>query len=153
MADSESLCSTYMANKKKVLLTGAAGRIAGYLIEGLGSDYDLSGVDRRPSDSIQTSIADTRDFDAIRPAFDGQDVAIDLANDPAGNLPWEQAYSNNIPSTWNALRAASEAGVRRFIYTSSNRAVEGYELDEPYASICGGRYEGLKPASSHSSIP
>jgi uronate dehydrogenase len=131
---------------KRILLTGAAGRIGGYLIDGLRDGCELNGIDLRSTAGIPCLVADMTDFDAIRPAFQGQDVVIDLANNPAGNLPWEDAYVNNIPSTWNALRAASEAGVKRFIYTSSNRAVEGYELDEPYASICCGNYEGLDPS-------
>ena len=136
-----------MAARQRLLLTGAAGRIAGMLIADLREQYDLTGIDVRPVPGLDCRIADMTDYDAIRPAFEGQDIVLDLANDPAGNLPWERAYGNNIPSTFNALRAAQEAGVRRYVYTSSNRVVEGYELDEPYRAICGGAYEGLDPSS------
>jgi NAD+ dependent glucose-6-phosphate dehydrogenase len=136
-----------MPAKKRVLLTGAAGRIAAMVRADLRDAYDLSGIDIRPADGIECRLADMADYAAIGSAFEGQDIVIDLANDPAGNLPWERAYGNNIPSTFNALRAACEAGVKRYVYTSSNRAVEGYELDQPYAAICRGEYEGLDPAT------
>src|SRR5579884_3353755 len=38
-------------------------------------------------------------------AFDEQDVVVDLANNPAGNLTWDLAYRNNIPAIYNGLRA------------------------------------------------
>jgi NAD+ dependent glucose-6-phosphate dehydrogenase len=135
-----------MAAKQRLLLTGAAGRIAAMLSADLRESYALSGIDIRPADGMACHLADMADYGAIRPAFEGQDIVVDLANDSAGNLPWERAYGNNIPSTFNALRAACEAGVKRYIYTSSNRVVEGYELDAPYAAICRGAYEGLDPA-------
>jgi hypothetical protein len=36
--------------------------------------------------------------------------------------PWESVLSNNIVGTYNAYEAAREAGVRRFVYASSNHA-------------------------------
>jgi nucleoside-diphosphate-sugar epimerase len=136
-----------MADRKRVLLTGAAGHIGGYLRAGLPEDYDLRGLDVRPIDGFRSQVANLTDFEASRPAFDGQEVVVDLANNPAGNLPWELAYGNNIPALYNALRAAQEAGVKRYVLASSNRATEGYEQDDPYRSICHGEYEGLNPAT------
>jgi nucleoside-diphosphate-sugar epimerase len=134
-----------VANRQRVLITGAAGRIGAMVRDELASDYELRCIDIRPVEGAESLVADMTDFTVIRPAFDGVDVVIDLANNPSGNLSWEGAYANNIPSTYNCLRAASEAGVRRFVFTSSNRATEGYEQDEPYSSICRGEYGELKP--------
>jgi len=134
-----------MADKKRVLITGAAGRIGTMVREALQADYDLRLLDLKPVEGHDSIVADTTDYDAYRPVFEGIDIVVDLANDPNGSLSWERAYANNIPSTYNCLRAAQEAGVKRVVYTSSNRASEGYEHDEPYASICRGDYTGLKP--------
>ncbi len=136
-----------MSDRKRVLLTGASGHIGGFLRAGLPDEYELSGLDIRPSEGIPYHLADLTDFDSARPAFEGLDVVVDLANNPAGNLPWELAYRNNIPAIYNSLRAAQEAGVRRYVFASSNRATEGYEADEPYRSICRGEYDGLNPAT------
>ena len=115
---------------------------------GAKDDYELSGIDLRVPEGYEDfTIADMTDIEAIRPAFEGKDAVIDFANNPAGNLSWEDAYTNNIHATFNSMRAAQEAGVGRYIYTSSNRITEEYQQDEPYASICRGDYNGLDPAS------
>ncbi len=136
-----------MASRKRVLITGAAGLVGGFLRVGLPEEYELSGLDLRPVAGLPGRVADLTDFDAARPAFDGQDVVVDLANDPSGNMPWDLAYRNNIPAIYNGLRAAQEAGVRRYVFASSNHATDGYEEDEPYRSICRGEYDGIDPAT------
>src|SRR5690242_21272524 len=105
---------------KKILITGAAGRIAQMVRAALEDTHELTGIDlRQPEGYTNYFVADMTNLDAIRPAFAGQDVVIDFANDPAGNLSWEKAYENNIHATFNSMRAAQEAGVKRYIYTSS----------------------------------
>jgi nucleoside-diphosphate-sugar epimerase len=137
-----------MPERKRILITGAAGRIALTVREALAPDHDVSGIDIRASAAHpEDAVADMRDLDASRPLFRNIDIVIDFANNPAGDLSWEDAYQNNILATFNSMRAAQEAGVRRYVYTSSNRATEAYERDEPYASICAGRYEDLDPAT------
>jgi len=136
-----------MNQTKRVLITGASGRIGTMVRQALTGRYEVSGIDQRPAQGFEVRVADMTDYDAIRPAFEGIDIVVDLANDPNGSLSWERAYANNIPSSYNCLRAAQEAGVQRYVFTSSNRASEGYEHDEPYASICKGEYGSLKPGS------
>ncbi len=137
-----------MADKQKVLITGAAGRIAQMVREALQDEYELSAIDLRPAEGFEDClVADMTDLEAIQHAFDGIDIVVDFANNPAGNLSWEDAYANNIHATFNSMRAAQEAGVKRYIYTSSNRATEEYQQDYPYSAICKGDYEGLDPAT------
>ena len=131
--------------KQRVLVTGGAGRIGTMVRTALQDDYDVRALDLRAIDGVESFVADMTDYEAIRPAFEGVDIVVDLANNPSGSLSWDLAYANNIPATFNALRAAHEAGVKRVVFTSSNRAAQGYELDEPYASICRGTYDGLQP--------
>jgi nucleoside-diphosphate-sugar epimerase len=137
-----------MPDKKRILITGAAGRIATMVREALATgDYEISGIDMRPAEGMECLVANMTDLAAIEPAYRGIDTVVDFANDPAGNLPWEKAHQNNIAATYNSLQAAQKAGVRRFIYTSSNRITEGYQLDHPYSAICKGDYSGLEPAT------
>jgi nucleoside-diphosphate-sugar epimerase len=137
-----------MPERKRILITGAAGRIALLAREALSPDYEVTGVDMRPSAAHpEDAVADMKDLDAIRPLFRDKDIVVDFANDPSGSLGWDDAYENNILSTFNQMRAAQEAGVSRYIYTSSNRATQGYEQDEPYASICRGDYGGIDLAT------
>ena len=136
-----------MVERKKVLITGAAGLVGGVLREGLAADYDVSGVDMRPVDGIECLVADTTDLEAVLPAYDGVDTVIDLASAPDQDSPWDVVYANNLPSTYNALEAARRVGARRVIFASSNHATGNYEDDEPYASIVAGRYDGLEPGN------
>ena len=134
-----------MPNRKKLLITGAAGLVGGVLRDGLTADYDVSGIDLKPAEGV--AVADTTDLNAVLPACEGVDTVIDLASVPDQDSPWDVVYRNNLPSTYNALEAARRAGVRRLIFASSNHATGNYEDDEPYASIVAGRYEGLDPAT------
>jgi nucleoside-diphosphate-sugar epimerase len=133
--------------KKKVLITGASGLIGGVLREGLGDKYQLSGVDRHIIEGFDMLVGDSTDLDSIQPAFEGKDVVIDLASSPSDKIPWETAYENNVRCTYNALQAASEAGVKRVIFASSNHATGMYENDSPFSNIVAGRYDGLDPQS------
>jgi nucleoside-diphosphate-sugar epimerase len=137
-----------MPERKRVLITGAAGRIALMVREALEPDYEVVGIDIRSSEAHpDDAVADMTDLDAIRPLFVGMDIVVDFANNPAGDLSWEAAYHNNILATFNSLRAAQAAGVRRYVYTSSNRATEEYQQDYPYSAICKGEYEGIDVAT------
>lgn len=134
-----------MAETKRVLITGIAGQIGTVVREALAPHYRVSGVDIRDVPGADVLVASMSDLEAVLPAFRGVDTVIDLANLPAGDTPWELVHRTNIANTYNALEAARRAGAKRVVFASSNRASEGYELDEPYRSICAGRYEGLRP--------
>ena len=134
-----------MPDRKRVLITGIAGQIGGVVRDALIAGHDVSGIDIRPAEGFDTTVADMTDLEAILPAFEGIDTVVDLANNPAGNLSWHHAYRNNIPAVYNCLEAARRSGVKRVIFASSNRASENYELDQPYANICAGDYTGLTP--------
>jgi nucleoside-diphosphate-sugar epimerase len=136
-----------MADKKKVLITGASGLIGGVLRDGLGDKHQISGVDRRAVPGFDLLVADSTDLDAIRPAFEGADVVVDLASNPSNTIPWDEVYNNNLRCTYNALQAAKDAGVKRVIFASSNHATGMYENDQPYANIVAGRYENIDPST------
>lgn len=136
-----------MARKKKVLITGAAGNIGGVLGRALADDYVLTGVDLKPSDEMETTVADMNDAGAIGKAFAGQDAVIDLAAASSSDTGWDRVYENNLAATYNALEAAREAGVNRLIFASSNHVTGMYEDDAPYSSIVAGDYSALDPAS------
>ena len=135
-----------MTTRKKVLVTGAAGLVGGVLRDGLADRYEISTIDVRPlqGDHLQASMAD---LDAVRPAFQGKDVVIDLASHAPSATPWDRVYANNVPCTFNALEAARSAGVGRLVFASSNHVTGMYENDSPYSDIIAGRYEGLEPST------
>ena len=115
----------------KVLLTGHHGYIgsvcgpllaeAGHEVVGLDTllyrDCDLASV-RAPS--IATLALDVRDVTSNR--LSGFDAIVHLAalsNDPIGDFSPELTREINFEATVSLARAAREAGVRRFVFSSS----------------------------------
>lgn len=120
-----------MATKRKVLITGATGRIGHTLVNNLAANYDLVLTDiqpPRPEDNWQHPFiqADVSDYDAFRPAFEGVDTVIHLAADPSMQATWESLLPRNVIGGYNAFQAAHEAGCRRMIFASSVNAAFGY---------------------------
>jgi nucleoside-diphosphate-sugar epimerase len=128
-----------------VLITGAAGLIGTILREGLADRYAIRGIDRDPRGDRTVRRVDLRRRRALARAFAGADAVVHLAEVAGAGADWATVYRNNVRGTINALEAARLAGARRFVYASSNHVTGGYEEDEPYSSIVGGRYEGLRP--------
>ena len=129
-----------MSEKKRVLVTGMAGQIGGIIRRLLADRYDLSGIDRAPTDDAPTLIADIADLDAIRPAFEGIDAVVHLGADLSPRASWESVLRNNIIGTRNVYEAARLAGVKRIVFASSNHVVGNYPLrQDPYKAIYDGR--------------
>jgi nucleoside-diphosphate-sugar epimerase len=134
-----------MSRRPRVLITGASGRIGRILTAGLSERYEISGLDRRGDRSRGVRRADLTRLRGLRRRFEGVDAVIDLAAQPSETAPWKPVYENNMATTINVFQTAQLAGIRRVVYASSCHAAGMYERDEPYASICAGRYEGLDP--------
>ena len=116
-------------------------------MRGLESRYDVAGVDRalrRPPNVRRRNLARAR---GLEPIFAGADAVVDLAGLPSHRTEWKAVWRNNLPATVNALEAARHAGVRRYVFASSNHVTGGYERDAPYSAIVAGDYAGLDPAS------
>jgi nucleoside-diphosphate-sugar epimerase len=132
---------------QRILITGAAGLVGTVLIRGLDGRLDLVGVDRalrRPANVRRRNLARSRGLAAI---FDGVDAVVDLAGLASHRTNWKAVWRNNLPATLNALEAARRAGVRRYVFASSNHVTGGYEREPPYSAIVAGDYAGLDPGS------
>ncbi len=124
-------------NGRRVLVTGAGGFIGSHLAEDLvrrGADvralvrYSSSGVwgwleDSELAGDMEVMLGDIRDPETLRPAIDGVDTVFHLAALIA--IPYsyvtQLAYvRTNVEGTVNVLEAAREAGVRRFVHTSTS---------------------------------
>lgn len=131
----------------KVVVTGARGLIGQLLLPALASEFDVSGVDRRTRGRGQVTRRNLTSLRAARSAVRGADVVVDLAAKAASDTPWRDVERNNVPVSMNILEAARLEGVQRVIVASSNHVTGLYELDEPYASVTAGSYEGIEPAA------
>ena len=129
-----------MPPRSKILVTGMSGLIGGVVQADLQEAHDLTALNRSDVPGIRCHRADISDFEAIRPAFEGQDVVIHLAARAHGAHEWEALRRYNVEGTYNVFEAARQAGVKRFIFASSGATISGWERDDPYRALVEGRY-------------
>jgi UDP-glucose 4-epimerase len=121
----------------RFLVTGGAGFIGSALVRGLLArgaervavvDNLLTGHERN-LDEVRGSVdfhhVDICDYDALRKTMKGIDVVFHEAAIPSVPRSIHEpvpSHEVNITGTFNVLRAAKEAGVRRVIYAASSSA-------------------------------
>ena len=121
--------------KRKVVVTGAAGLIAGQMLPALRTRYDLTLLDIRTTDGkgnevegIQIADLLDRDRDAYRHYFAGADAVVHSGfvrtDDPEQRFWAENA---NVEMAYNVYQVSWEEKVRRVISISSNHAADYYE--------------------------
>ena len=132
---------------KKILITGISGLVGSVITQKLKSKYEISGVDLKGSNLVQTLQADCTKLDEMLPAFSGIDTVIDLASIPSQFSGWDIIHETNLICTSNALEASRISGVKRHIFASSNHATGMYEQDKPYSDIVAGNYPEIDTKS------
>lgn len=119
--------------KRRVLITGAAGRIGTAFRKYYGDRYELRLVDCKPVDapgSHESRVADLVSLEAARQACQGIDTIVHLAADPSPSATfYETLLPLNIQMTYNLFHAAVEQDCRRLVFASSIHAVNAYPLD------------------------
>lgn len=123
--------------QKNIALTGGTGRLGSMLVERLLWNVNKLVVvsrDQVKQDHLKARFpevefhrGDVTDYDVLSRAFAGLDTVIHCAamKDPAlCEQEIEQSISTNINGTRESLRAALACGVKRFIYISTDMAVE-----------------------------
>ncbi len=119
--------------KRKILITGAAGRIGSFLTNQWKERYDLVLTDvRAPKETFGFPFtqANLTEMDKIQSLCQGIDTVIHLGADPSMEAAWESLLPNNIIGTYHVFEAAAQANVRRVVYASSVNAVFGYPIDQ-----------------------
>ncbi len=113
---------------KKLVLTGAAGRLGSYLRE------PLTGLcDELVSTDIAENIgklytgesyvrADLAEMDQIAPVLEGADMVVHFGA-IVDEKPFEELLGPNFVGSYNIWEAGYRAGVRRIVYASSIHAV------------------------------
>ncbi|MBB5785661.1 NAD-dependent epimerase/dehydratase family protein [Jiangella mangrovi] len=114
-----------------VLVTGAAGGVAGHLRSGL-TGLDLRVVDTREVagwDGAEVRTGDLTDPDVAAAAVEGMDAVVHLAANPHPGAAWSELRGPNADAVVTLLDAARKAGVGRVVLASSVHAVGGYVAD------------------------
>ncbi|MXN17872.1 NAD-dependent epimerase/dehydratase family protein [Pseudooceanicola sp. GBMRC 2024] len=114
---------------KKILITGAAGRLGSELRRGLVPLADhLVLADRLPCPDLQPHetglIFDLADEAATIAATEGCDAIVHMGGAPL-ERPWNEVLDSNIRGSYHIYEGARKHGVKRVIYASSVHAI-GY---------------------------
>lgn len=114
---------------KKLLITGAAGRLGTELRRGLAPLADtLVLADRVPCEAVQPHeevlVFDLADEAATLAATKGCDAIVHMGGAPL-ERPWEEILDSNIRGSYHIYEGARKHGAKRVIYASSVHAI-GY---------------------------
>ena len=124
---------------KKILITGAAGYLAGFIIERLRPKYELTLTDRveLPLDRQDLPFVqgDITTYVDIEGACEGQDAVVHLValvRERFDKPPWLFA-DVMVKGTWNVAEACAQQGVKRLVNISSISACDPLpDGDLPY---------------------
>ncbi len=115
---------------KKVLLTGASGRIGSFLVDALADEFEIHPMYRRPVEGISNPVyANLRDFDSLVQATEGMDAVIHLAGQSGDTDVHSLMIPDNLAGAYNVFEAARQNGVQRVIFASTNHVVGMYFRD------------------------
>ena len=120
------------SERRKVLITGAGGRIGTSLATQLGETYDFRLQMRREPErrlSDDTVFTDITDQDAMTAAMQGVDTVWHLAGDPRVPAAWEDVLQANIIGMHAVMEAARLACVRRVVFASTNHVMGMYDIN------------------------
>jgi len=122
--------------RRKVLITGAAGHIGSSFAEHAHDRYDLRLMVYQPEGKAkqlerfgEVIEGDITDLASMHRACAGIDTVVHLAANPSPEAAWGSLLKVNIEGTYHTMVAAKAAGCRRLVYASSIHAVSGYPVD------------------------
>ncbi len=105
----------------KILITGSVGRVGRAIYIKLMTKYNVVGVDKTPC-STADFVGDIRDQHLIQRALQDIDVIIHTAALHAPHVGLQcddDFYTINVEATEKLALLGIEAGVKRFIFTST----------------------------------
>jgi nucleoside-diphosphate-sugar epimerase len=112
----------------RVVVTGASGLVATYLIDNLlTSGHEVVGVDRvKPAaPRAKYRLADLEDLGHVYSCLEQAEAVIHLAALHLGTEPNQVVFRTNVMSTYNILEACAGLGIRKVVLASS-KSVLGY---------------------------
>ncbi|MDP4099270.1 NAD(P)-dependent oxidoreductase [Paenibacillus sp. P96] len=118
--------------RRKVLITGAAGKVGGCLVDGLrvNGRYDVIAADLRGDAERGITMLDVTDAARLKELTRGVDTVVHCAwmKDEEDFLG--KVLPVNVTGAYHLYEAARLNGVRRIVFASSNHATGYYKLDE-----------------------
>jgi len=131
----------HVQGKRRVLVTGAAGRIGSFFAEHSRNLYDLRLMVRGDEEKVdeikaygEVHTCDLSDLDGFTRLCGEVDTVVHLAADHRVDASWEELLPNNIIGTYNVFVAAKAQGCRRVIFASSVNAISAYGSNQQVRS-------------------
>ena len=120
-----------MEGTRTAFVTGGSGFIGGALVRRLLAEgWSVRALARSDSSAAklralgaEPAKGDLEDIDSIRAGAKGSDIAFHAAAAVLDWAPREEFVRGNVTGTENVLRAAIEAGVRRFVHVGTEAAL------------------------------
>ena len=141
------------ARRRRILVTGASGRIGRHVVDALVDGHEVTVLDLAPPvQDVRFIEGDVLDLEKVRASMSGQDAVIHLAAIDAGVPAEPEAYFGvNVMGTWNTVQAAREAGIRKVVLASSVSATGLGEMrpDFPPEYLPADEAHPMKPANAY----
>jgi NAD+ dependent glucose-6-phosphate dehydrogenase len=119
--------------KKRILLTGAGGRVGPHLLPVFADRYDLKLYDKNPIIGFEneTHIGDLSDIETLKNAMEGCEAVVHLAatSDEADFV--SLLVPSNVIGLYNVFEAALLAGVKRIVFASSVHTMARFSPEHP----------------------
>src|SRR3990170_313861 len=111
----------------KALVTGATGFIGGHIVDSLlAAGHQVRGLARNTEKAarlrdlgVEATMGDLTDIASLRAAARGVDTVFHAAAKVTDWGPWPEFEAATVLGTEQALQAAVDAGVRRFLHVST----------------------------------
>jgi NAD+ dependent glucose-6-phosphate dehydrogenase len=121
------------SDKKRILLTGAGGRVGPHLLPVFSQRYDLVLYDKNPIIGFEneTHLGDLSDIGVLQHAMEGCETVVHLAatSDEADFV--SLLVPSNVIGLYNVFEAALLAGVKRIVFASSVHTMARFPHDHP----------------------
>ena len=132
---------------KRILITGAAGRLGTHLRRGLAPLADtLRLADWVDVPEVKANeevvVFDLADEAAVMAAVEGCDAIVHFGGAPL-ERPWNEILESNIRGSYHIYEGARKYGVKRVIYASSVHAIGYYKLEDHIKGNALGRPDSL----------
>ncbi len=133
-----------MTQKKRILVTGAAGSVGAALYTAWEAErrYELTLCDLRlPASKIsRAQVADVRHYEQMQTLCQDQDVLVHLAYVPQRHLGKEAGEVSDIGASILLFEAAREAGIGKIVLASTNHVTGVNERHVPARLSTGDQF-------------